>query len=101
MDAMCFALYCRATGGKRSFSAMRCMSAGQDVPTVVEFDFALQGEVYRFRRSIYVHINRNTKLPQPRDSHECYHLENGEFRPWWRAGSESAVRQRGRGCFCT
>ena len=79
LDAMCFALYCKATGGKRSFSAMRCMSAGQDVPTVVEFDFALQGEVYRFRRSIYVHINRNTKLPQPRDSHECYRLENGEF----------------------
>ena len=41
LDAMCFALYCKATGGKRSFSAMRCMSAGQDVPTVVEFDFAL------------------------------------------------------------
>lgn len=93
LDAMCFALYCRATGGKRSFSAMRCMSAGQDVPTVVEFDFALQGEVYRFRRSIYVHINRNTKLPQPRDSHECYHLENGEFA-LVESGSESAVRRR-------
>ena len=93
LDAMCFALYCKATGGKRSFSAMRCMSAGQDVPTVVEFDFALQGEVYRFRRSIYVHINRNTKLPQPRDSHECYHLENGEFA-LVESGSESAVRRR-------
>ena len=93
LDAMCFALYCKATGGKRSFSAMRCMSAGQDVPTVVEFDFALQGEVYRFRRSIYVHINRNTKLPQPRDSHECYRLENGEFA-LVESGSESAVRRR-------
>ena len=93
LDAMCFALYCRATGGKRSFSAMRCMSAGQEVPTVVEFDFSLRGEVYRFRRSIYLHINRNTKLPQPRDSHECYRLENGEFA-LLESGSESAVRRR-------
>ena len=27
LDAMSFALYCRATGGRRSFAVMRCMSA--------------------------------------------------------------------------
>ena len=93
LDAMCFALYCRATGGRRTFSSMRCMSAGQDQPTVVEFDFSLQGEEYRFRRSIFLRVNRNTKLPQPRDSHQCFRREQGEF-VLLESGSESAVRRR-------
>ena len=45
---------------------MRCMSAPQELPTLVEFDFALQGERYRFRRSQFTHVKRNTKLPELR-----------------------------------
>ena len=93
LDAMCFALYCKATGGKRSFGGMRCMSAPQELPTLVEFDFSLQGETYRFRRSQYTHINRNTKAPELRETHECFRLEEGEFR-LVESGSESAVRRR-------
>lgn len=93
LDAMSFALYCRATGGKRKFSGMRCMSAGMDEPTVVEFDFSLQGTAYRFRRSQYLHINRNTKKPEPRETHECFVLEEGGPR-LLESGSESAVRKR-------
>ena len=44
LDAVCFALYCKATGGKRDFSSMRCMSAPMDLPTQVEFDFSLGGK---------------------------------------------------------
>lgn len=93
LDAMCFALYCKATGGRRSFAGMRCMSAPQELPTLVEFDFALQGETYRFHRSQYTHINRNTKLPELRESHQCSRLEQGEWR-LLESGSESAIRRR-------
>lgn len=93
LDAMCFALYCRSTGGKRNFAGMRCMSAPQECPTLVEFDFSLQQETYRFRRSQYTHLKRGTKEPGLRETHECFRLEEGEFR-LLESGSESAVRRR-------
>ncbi len=93
LDAMCFALYCRSTGGKRNFAGMRCMSAPQECPTLVEFDFSLQQETYRFRRSQYTHLKRGTKEPELRETHECFRLEKGEFR-LLESGSESAVRRR-------
>lgn len=75
LDAMCFALYCRATGGRRRFPDMRCMSAPPELPTLVEFDFGLGEKSYRFRRSQYTHINQRTKEPELRESHECFALE--------------------------
>ena len=50
LDAMCFALYCRATGGRRSWGSMRCMEAPDEEETFVEFTFSLGRERYRFRR---------------------------------------------------
>jgi len=96
LDAACFALYCEATGGKRDFPSMRCMNAGLDTPTVVEFDFSLQGSVYRFRRSRSYTINRRTKEPVPHDSHECFTLENGEAH-LIESGSARAITQRAEG----
>ena len=93
LDAMSFALYCRATGGRRDFAGMRCASAPESAPTTVEFDFSLQGKIYRFRRSLFLRVNRNTKLPQLRDTHECFSEEDGEMR-LLESGSESAVRRR-------
>ncbi len=93
LDAMSFALFGRATGGRRTFDSMRCSAAGEDVPTLVEYDFSLQDKTYRFRRTRYVHINRNTKLPEFRDAHECSVLENGEFR-LLESKSETAVRNK-------
>lgn len=93
LDAMCFALYCRSTGGQRKFSQMRCVSAPEKLPTKAEFDFALQGQVYRFRRSQYIHINRNTKKPEVRETHECFRLENGK-EDLIESGSESAIRKQ-------
>lgn len=93
LDAMSFALFGRATGGRRDFASMRCMSAGESVPTVVEYDFSLHGKAYRFRRSRYYHVNRNTKLSEPRETHECFTLENGEASPL-DSGSESTVRRK-------
>ena len=51
LDAICFALFCRATGGRRTWQDMRNLSAGEDVPTVVDFEFSLGEEQYRFQRS--------------------------------------------------
>ena len=77
LDAACFALYCEATGGRRDFSGMRCMSAGPETPTFVEFDFALQGAAYRFRRERSFTINRRTGAPVAHDSHQCFLVEGG------------------------
>ena len=92
LDAMSFALYCRATGGRRSFAAMRCMSAPEDLPTLVELDFSLQGETYRFRRSQYTYRKRN-KETELRESHECFQWKEEDFQ-LLESGSESAVRRR-------
>ncbi len=96
LDAMSFALFGRSTGGRRSFDSMRCAVAGQNDPTVVEYDFSLHDKIYRFRRTRYVHINRNTKQPEFRDSHECYENRDGEFC-LLESKSETAVRNRAEG----
>lgn len=93
LDAMSFALYGRATGGRRSFDSMRCMGAADDVPTLADYEFSLLDSVYRFRRTRFVHINRNTKEPELRDTHECFVLEGGEWR-LLESRSESAVRNK-------
>lgn len=50
LDAMCFALYCRATGGRRSWAGMRAAGAPPEQETLVEFEFTLGRERYRFCR---------------------------------------------------
>ncbi len=96
LDAMSFALYGRATGGRRDFAAMRHMGAGEDVPTVVEYDFALGGKTYRFRRTRFVHRVRGTERREFRETHDCYLLEEGGQTPL-AGGSESAVRAYAEG----
>lgn len=93
LDAMSFALFGRATGGRRTFDAMRCSAADDETPTTVEYEFALEDKVYRFRRSRFVHINRSTKQPEFRDTHECYVNQAGEFH-LLESKSETAVRNR-------
>ncbi len=93
LDAMSFALFGKSTGGQRTFDSMRCNAAEDPLPTLVEYDFSLGERVYRFRRSRYVHINRNTKQPEYRDSQECFVKEDGEFH-LLESKSDTAVRQQ-------
>lgn len=94
LDAMCFALYCRATGGKRDFKSMRCSSAPQDSPTSVDFQFALGNREYRFLRSLYYHINRRTKQPESREIHECHvKAPDGNWQ-LLESGAEANVRKQ-------
>ena len=92
LDAICFALFCRATGGRRTWQDMRNLSAGEDVPTVVDFTFSLGGEQYRFRRSWRWHKVRGSGRLEMRDEHQCSR-KNGEEWELVASGAESKVRE--------
>ncbi|MCA0970414.1 AAA family ATPase [Halobacillus litoralis] len=49
-DAMCFALYGRASGSDRDQDSMRSHFADEDDPTYVDFQFELRGRQYRIVR---------------------------------------------------
>ncbi|QAS50844.1 AAA family ATPase [Halobacillus litoralis] len=49
-DAMCFALYGRASGSDRDQDTMRSHFAHPDEPTYVDFQFELRGKMYRVVR---------------------------------------------------
>lgn len=93
LDAMCFALYCRATGGKRDFKSMRCNRADKDTETFVEYDFKIGEEIYRFHRSHYMHINRRSGNQETRETHACY-KKKGDSWELIESGSEAAIRKR-------
>lgn len=93
LDAMCFALYCRATGGRRSWASMRSTAAPDDRATVVDFSFLLGQERYRFCRSQMVHIVRGSGRRDIREEHVCYHWQDGDWQLLL-SGSETKVRDK-------
>lgn len=93
LDAMCFALYCKATGGRRSWSSMRCAAAPKGAETMVDFVFQLAGERYRFTRSQARYEARGTGVLKTRETHACYRLVDGEWSLLL-AGAESRVREK-------
>lgn len=53
LDAICYALYGKSSGGLRGdIEVMRCKLAGREDVTSVEFTFDCGGERYRFARSL-------------------------------------------------
>ncbi|MBQ8835164.1 MAG: SMC family ATPase [Oscillospiraceae bacterium] len=76
LDAMCYALYGKSSGGLRGdLSVMRCKLAEKDDVTHVEFIFDCNGRRYKFTRSLkYGRKKLN-------DSHNCLVLEGEEFVP--------------------
>ncbi len=93
LDAMCFALYCRATGEGRDFSGMRCMSAPAELDTIVELDFMLAGEAYRFRRRQYTYTKRS-KETELREAHECFTIDEDGRPELLAGGSALTVTQK-------
>ena len=93
LDAMCFALYCRATGGRRSWGSMRCMEAPDEEETFVEFTFSLGRERYRFRRSRTYYKGRGTGERKVREEHAAYRWD-GEGWELLVSGAESRVREK-------
>lgn len=76
LDAICYALYGRSSGGLRGdLSVMRCKLAGQSDETLTEFVFDNNGKRYKFIRSLkYGRKNLN-------DSHNCMVLEGDSYVP--------------------
>ncbi len=93
LDAMCFALYCRATGGLRTWKDMRNISVPDDVETLVEFEFELNKEVYIFRRSQKIHYVRGSNRREIRENHECFIKRINELEVL-ASGTETRVREQ-------
>lgn len=76
LDAICYALYGKSSGGTRGdLSTMRCKLAEPSEETKVEFTFEVNGKCYRFVRSL--RYGRKNLL----DSHNCMVLQGEEFVP--------------------
>lgn len=76
LDAICYALYGKSSGGNRGdLSAMRCKLAEPSEETLVEFTFDTNGKRYRFVRSL--RFGRKNLM----DFHNCMVLEDGNFVP--------------------
>ncbi|MFR1104920.1 MAG: AAA family ATPase, partial [Acutalibacteraceae bacterium] len=75
LDAMSIALFCKSTGGRRSFSDMRSLRADHTRRTEVAFTFALGGKAYRFCRALYMKKKRGTEIYELHELHECFSME--------------------------
>lgn len=76
LDAICYALYGKSSGGNRGdLSAMRCKLAEPSEETLVEFTFDANGKRYRFVRNL--RFGRKNLI----DSHNCMVLEDGNYVP--------------------
>lgn len=90
-DAICMALYCRSTGDKRSFLDMRCNRAEKLEPSLIDFEFSLEQEKYRFVRSLVYRKKRGSDDFVLEQSHECFRFIDNDWH-LLKAGAESVVR---------
>lgn len=89
LDAMCYALYGKSSGGLRgNIEVMRCKLAKNDEPTYVEYIFETGGKRYKFTRRL--EFGRK-KL---NDFHNCFVEENGVFVPIFENPKATFVNKR-------
>lgn len=89
LDAICYALYGRSSGGLRGdLSVMRCSLAAKEDETATEFVFDCSGRRYKFTRSLkYGRKNLN-------DSHNCLVQEDGVWVPIFENPKATYVNQK-------
>jgi len=92
LDAMCYALYGKSSGGRKGdrgdLSVMRCSQAKKADETRVEFVFDTGGKRYQFVRSLkYSRKNLH-------DYHNCMVLEEGEYVPLFENPKKQNVNQK-------
>ena len=76
LDAICYALYGKSSGGLRGgLEVMRCALAGSEDDTLVEFVFDSNGKRYRFTRSLKYKTEKNKKSRNLNDYHNCMELD--------------------------
>ncbi len=89
LDAMCYALYGRSSGGLRGdISVMRCKLAGKEDITEVEFIFDCGGRRYKFTRSL--RMARKNII----DSHNCLEFVDGQYVPVFENPKASNVNKK-------
>ena len=89
LDAICYALYGKSSGGNRGdLSVMRCKLAEPSDETVVEFTFETNGKRYRFVRSL--RYGRKNLI----DSHNCMVLKDGNYVPMFENPKLKNVNQK-------
>ena len=85
LDAMCYALYGKSSGGFRGkLSDMRCKKAGPSDDTFVEYIFSSGEETYRFYREIKPRKQQKAKAGKPlhfNEDYACQILKDGQFVP--------------------
>ena len=89
LDAICYALYGRSSGGLRGdLSVMRCKLAEKNEETLVEFIFDSGGKRYQFIRSLkFGRKNLN-------DTHNCLVLQEGEYVPIFENPKATVVNKK-------
>lgn len=82
LDAICYALYGRSSGGLRGgLEVMRCALAGSEDDTLVEFIFDSGGRRYRFTRTLKFKTEKNKKSRNLNDYHSCVELDGDREIP--------------------
>ena len=82
LDAICYALYGRSSGGLRGgLEVMRCALATSDDDTLVEFIFESNGKRYCFTRSLKYKTEKNKKSRNLNDYHNCMQLDGDREIP--------------------
>ncbi len=89
LDAICYALYGKSSGGLRGdLSVMRCKLAEKNEETLVEFIFDSNGRRYKFIRSLkYGRKNLN-------DSHNCLVMEGENYVPIFENPKATVVNKK-------
>ncbi len=88
LDAMCMALYGRASGGARGeLPDMRCKLADKDDVTRVEFVFENGGRRYKFLRSLRIARTNMT------EEQSCEEFLGGEWKPLLANAKKTAVNE--------
>ena len=87
LDAMCYALYGKSSGGFRGrLEDMRCKRADSAQETFVEYVFASGENIYQFYRGIKPRKQRRTSLEAGKvqtfnEEYSCQILKDGQFVP--------------------
>lgn len=93
LDAICVALYCKSTGGLRTFKELRNVSCEEKTDTIVEFVFDLKDNTYKFQRSLHMHKIKGKEKKELRDEHNCWKKQDDQW-VLLSSGAESRVRNK-------
>lgn len=91
LDAICVALYCKSTGGLRTFKELRNVSCDESTDTIVEFVFNLRDNTYKFQRLLHMHKIKGKEKKELRDEHNCWKKQDNQW-VLLSSGAESKVR---------